>query len=259
MGKRLFWGILLLTNIAWAQTSTVSGRVTHQGQPVEFANIRVLRSSIGTNTNAAGEFTLKNLRLGKATLQVSSIGYVTRTIEVMVEEGNNTLEVVLEEDAKQLQEVVITGTMKEVTKMNSPVPVEVYSPTMFIKNPTPSIFESLNMVNGVQPQINCNVCNTGDIHINGLEGPYTMILIDGMPIVSSLATVYGLFGIPNSLVKRIEVVKGPGSTLYGSEAVAGVINIITQDPSTAPKLKLDAFGTSMGEYNADVSTAFRVK
>ncbi|MFM7487921.1 MAG: carboxypeptidase-like regulatory domain-containing protein, partial [Cytophagales bacterium] len=77
MGKRLFWGILLLTNIAWAQTSTVSGRVTHQGQPVEFANIRVLRSSIGTNTNAAGEFTLKNLRLGKATLQVSSIGYVT--------------------------------------------------------------------------------------------------------------------------------------------------------------------------------------
>jgi iron complex outermembrane receptor protein len=72
------------------------------------------------------------------------------------------------------------------------------------------------------------VCNTGDIHINGLEGPYTMVLIDGMPIVSSLSTVYGLAGIPNSLVKRIEVVKGPASTLYGSEAVGGVINIITK-------------------------------
>jgi outer membrane receptor for ferrienterochelin and colicins len=55
------------------------------------------------------------------------------------------------------------------------------------------------------PQLNCNVCNTGDIHINGLEGPYTLVLIDGMPIVSGLSTVYGLSGIPNSLLERIEI------------------------------------------------------
>lgn len=260
MCLRLIFAVLLFDSLTgWAQTASLSGSVTHQNQPVEFANIQVLQTSIGTTTNAEGRFTLANLPLGKVTLKVSSIGYVPRSIDVILVAGNNTISVALDEDAKQLEEVVITGTMKEVTKMNSSIPVEVYSPALFTKNPTPSIFESLNMVNGVQPQINCNVCNTGDIHINGLEGPYTMILIDGMPIVSSLATVYGLFGIPNSLVKRIEVVKGPGSTLYGSEAVAGVINIITQDPSTAPKLKLDVFGTSMGEYNTDVSTAFRVK
>lgn len=260
MCLRLIFAVLLFDSLTgWAQTASLSGSVTHQNQPVEFANIQVLQTSIGTTTNAEGQFTLANLPLGKVTLKVSSIGYVTHSIDVILVAGNNTIAVALDEDAKQLEEVVITGTMKEVTKMNSSIPVEVYSPALFTKNPTPSIFESLNMVNGVQPQINCNVCNTGDIHINGLEGPYTMILIDGMPIVSSLATVYGLFGIPNSLVKRIEVVKGPGSTLYGSEAVAGVINIITQDPSTAPKLKLDVFGTSMGEYNTDVSTAFRVK
>jgi outer membrane receptor for ferrienterochelin and colicins len=57
----------------------------------------------------------------------------------------------------------------------------------------------------------------GDIHINGLE-PYTLVLIDGMPIVSGLSTVYGLSGIPNSLLERIEIVKGP-LPLYGSEAV----------------------------------------
>ncbi len=260
MCLRLILGVLILGSItSWGQTASLTGSVTHQNQPVEFANIQVLQTSIGTTTNAEGRFTLVNLPLGKVTLKVSSIGYVTHSIEVILTAGNNTVAVALDEDAKQLEEVVITGTMKEVTKINSSIPVEVYSPTLFTKNPTPSIFESLNMVNGVQPQINCNVCNTGDIHINGLEGPYTMILIDGMPIVSSLATVYGLFGIPNSMVKRIEVVKGPGSTLYGSEAVAGVINIITQDPSTAPKLKLDVFGTSMGEYNTDVSSAFRVK
>jgi outer membrane receptor for ferrienterochelin and colicins len=77
-----------------------------------------------------------------------------------------------------------------------------FIPEIFPENPTPSIFEAIAMVNGVKPQLNCSVCNTGDIHINGLEGPYTMILIDGMPIVSSL-TVYGLSGIPNSLVTEL--------------------------------------------------------
>ena len=77
-------------------------------------------------------------------------------------------------------------------------------------------------VNGVRPQLNCNVCNTGDIHINGLEGPYTLVLIDGMPIVSGLSTVYGLSGIPNSLVERIEVVKGPASSLTTAVRLSGV-------------------------------------
>src|SRR5690606_25092833 len=84
----------------------------------------------------------------------------------------------LKGDLSALQEVmVISGTMKEVSKMNSAIPVEIYSPALFQKNPTPSIFESLGMINGVQPQLNCNVCNTGDIHINGMEGPYTMLQI----------------------------------------------------------------------------------
>jgi len=122
-----------------------------------------------------------------------------------------------------LNEVVISGTLKEVTKLESPVPVEVYTSKFFKANPTPSIFEALQNINGVRPQLNCNICNTGDIHINGLEGPYTMILIDGMPIVSGLSTVYGLSGIPQALIDRVEIVKGPASTLYGSEAVGGLI------------------------------------
>src|SRR5690606_28364296 len=104
---------------------------------------------------------------------------------------------------------------------------EVYNKAFLRCNPTPSLFESLQMINGVRPQLNCNVCSTGDIHMNGLEGAYTMILLDGMPIVSGLASVYGLTGIPGSLIERIEVVKGPASALYGSEAVGGIINVIT--------------------------------
>nr|MDQ3395411.1 TonB-dependent receptor [Bacteroidota bacterium] len=128
---------------------------------------------------------------------------------------------------------------------------QVYNYTFFRKNPTPSVFDALQNVNGVRPQLNCNVCNTGDIHINGLEGPYTMVLIDGMPVVSSLSTVYGLSGIPNSLIERIEIVKGPASSLYGSEAVGGLINIITKRPQNAPIFSADVFATSWLEYNAD--------
>jgi outer membrane receptor for ferrienterochelin and colicins len=146
--------------------------------------------------------------------------------------------------------------MKEMSKLDSPVPVEVYSSNFFIRNPTPSVFESMQNVNGVKPQINCNVCNTGDIHINGLEGPYTMVLIDGMPIVSGLSTVYGLTGIPQALIDRVEVVKGPASTLYGSEAVGGLINVITKDPVRSSKVAADVSGTSWGEVNTDVGIRF---
>ena len=151
-----------------------------------------------------------------------------------------------------LDEIVVSGNLRPVSKSSSSVPVDVYSKSFFRKNPTPSIFESLQNVNGVRPQLNCNVCNTGDIHINGLEGPYTFVLIDGMPIVSGLSTVYGLTGIPQALIQRVEVVKGPASTLYGSEAVGGIINIITKKPSNSPMLFVDSFSSSWGEVNTDI-------
>ena len=106
---------------------------------------------------------------------------------------------------KGIDEVVITGTLKPVHRLETPVPVEVYNSTFLKKNPTSNIFEALQNVNGVRPQLNCNICNTGDIHINGLEGPYTMVTIDGIPIVSALSTVYGLSGIPNSLIEKMNL------------------------------------------------------
>ncbi len=239
-----------------AQERRLSGTVRdgETREPLAYTSLLVPATGVGTTTDHEGRFSLP-LPAGSSAVVVSFIGYRTDTIAVRPEQSRYTI--YLMSDVSALQEVVVvSGTMKEVSKMNSPIPVEVYSPALFMKNPTPSIFESLGMVNGVQPQLNCNVCNTGDIHINGMEGPYTMILIDGMPIVSSLATVYGLAGIPNSLVKRIEIVKGPASTLYGSEAVGGLVNIITKDPLTARSLDVDLSATTLAEYNLDVATKF---
>ena len=158
----------------------------------------------------------------------------------------------------KLEEVVISGTLKPISKSESPVPVEVYGQTFFKANPNASIFEALDNINGVRPQLNCSVCNTGNILINGQEGAYTMILIDGLPIVSGLSTVYGLSGIPQALIERVEIVKGPASTLFGSEAMGGVINLITKLPENTSVFSADSFVSGWGEVNTDLGYQYRM-
>lgn len=242
----------LITYVS-AQNATLSGKIISEGKPLGFANVVLKGTQIGAVTDTSGKYQIKNLTAGNYQVEVSGVGFNKNSKQVTIKTNENlTLDFELLSISTQLSDVVITGTMKAVKRLESPVNVEVYTPTYFKKNPTPNIYDALQNVNGVRPQLNCQVCNTGDIHINGLEGPYTMVLIDGMPIVSSLSTVYGLSGIPNSMIERIEIVKGPASSLYGSEAVGGLINIITNKPSNAPLVSADIFGTSWGEYNADL-------
>ena len=258
--KQLITLILLLLAISVkAQQGLINGRVTADDKRLS-ATILLKKTKYKTSTDKEGYFELKNLPVGNYEAVVSAIGYVTYKQEVIVVADSTVyLDIELQEKSDDLNEVVVTGTMKPVRKLDSPVPVEVYTPAFFQKNPTPNLFEAVGLINGVRPQLNCNICNTGDIHINGLEGAYTLILIDGMPIISSLSTVYGLSGIPNSLVDHIEVVKGPASSLYGSEAMGGVINVITKNAVKAPLFSFDTFGTSWQEYSVDAAVKFSGK
>lgn len=251
---------LLVQLSVYAQTGSIRGTVTVKGKPLEFGTAALKGTQYGTTTNEQGVFELKNVKYGTYQLVISSIGYRNITKSVTVSEAKFFQELTFqtEELENSLNEVVVTGTMKEVSKLDSPVPVEIYTPVFFKRNPVPNLFESLQNINGIRPQLNCNVCNTGDIHINGLEGPYTMIMIDGMPIVSGLSTVYGLSGIPSALIERVEIVKGPASTLYGSEAVGGLINVITKKPSNAPLVSADVMGTSWSEFNTDLGVKYKV-
>lgn len=249
--KLIKFFVLLLFSSATTQTSfDIKGKVLSDGEPLPYANVYIKNTTKGTTTNDDGSFIIKNIEPGKYSVAASFTGYTLQKKTIIIKDKNVFITFNLNEN-EDLDEVIITGTLKAVSKLESPVPVEVYSPTFLKKNPTPNIFEALQNVNGVRPQLNCNVCNTGDIHINGLEGPYTLVLIDGMPIVSGLSTVYGLSGIPNSLIEQIEIVKGPASSLYGSEAVGGLINIITKLPENAPRFFADGFVTGWGEVNLD--------
>ena len=224
--------------------------------PLEGATITIEGTNIETITDQYGNFNLNIFKIKNTKIIISYFGYKPQ--KYIIVSHTKDIGIIQLHQENQLNEVVISGTLKPVSKLNSPVPVEVYTKDFFIANPSPSVFESIGIINGVRPQLNCNICNTGDIHINGQEGSYTMVLIDGLPIVSGLSTVYGLTGIPQSLIEQIEIVKGPASTLYGSEAIGGLINLITKVPENTSKFSFDTFGSGWGEVNTDLGYKYNL-
>lgn len=237
----------------------VNGKVVADSQPQAGALVSIGDRQTICSDN--GSFEFEDLRAGNYAITVRATGFAAyeKMITINRDLKNYVIDLTPLRVEANLGEVVVSGTLRPVKRLESPVPVEVYTSAFLKKNPTPSVFEALQTINGVRPQLNCSICNTGDVHINGLEGPYTLMLIDGMPIVSALGSVYGLSGIPNGIIERIEVVKGPASSLYGSEAVGGLINIITKNPANASNFSIDAFATDWKQLNTDISLKWTTK
>lgn len=259
MFRFLIFSVLFVFQLK-AQTlvTDLKGRVENaQGLPIPFVSVALLNTSLVTQSNEEGSFQFSNLPAATYTLALQALSYRSKQ-QIIKLPHPKEIRIRLQLIENDLNEVVVTGTMKEMSKDESPVNIDIITPKLFQKTATPNLFEATSLVNGVKPQINCNVCNTGDIHINGMEGPYTLILIDGMPIVSGLSTVYGLMGIPAGMIERLEIAKGPAAALYGSEAMGGTINLITKRPSLAPKLSLDYYSTTYRENNLDFSTKLKL-
>ncbi len=254
--KRALFSVLLLTSlVTWSQ---VKGRVSDGVQAIAGATVYFPSINKGGVTNLDGVFTFDALPKGNYPMVISFVGFLPqKTILTIQNKEINLGEIILSPDTS-LEEVIISGNLKPVNRLESTIPVEIYSPEFIQQNPSPSLFEGMQYINGIRPQINCSVCNTGDIHINGLEGPYTFVLIDGMPIVSSLASVYGLNGIPTGMIEKVEIIKGPSGTLYGSQAVGGLINVITKLPEYSPRFFSDVYGTSWQEFNADLGYSGKI-
>ncbi|MEM8602168.1 MAG: TonB-dependent receptor plug domain-containing protein, partial [Bacteroidota bacterium] len=253
--------LFLLTLLALTASQTVvvaqgviEGRVTDtDGEAIPFASVGVRGTTLGAAADLGGRFEIEGVPAGTHDLTASAVGFAAETQAVTVTDGGPvTADFALAVMVSQTEGVVVTGTMQETFVRDSPVKVDVVSPRYLEKIPTANVMEVLENVNGLYQQVDCAVCGTNNIRINGMDGSYTAVLIDGMPIMSSLATVYGLNGISPSLIQQVEVIKGPMSTLYGSEAMGGVINIITKTPQTAPRLSVNTFGTSDAEFAADV-------
>jgi len=209
------------------------GDVQANGQHIPFANIVLKGTTIGTVADGTGHFQLLNLPVGTYTAVASAIGYTSQE-KTFSAERNKTQELkfVLTEDVLGLDEVVITGDRNAQVRTEAPVIVSTISPELFATTQSVTISEGLNFCPGLRTENNCANCGFTQVRMNGMEGPYSQILINSRPIFSGLAGVYGLEMIPSSMVEKIEVVRGGGSALYGGNAIAGTINLILKDPLT---------------------------
>lgn len=234
----------------------VRGAVGSDEGPLAGSLVSVRGTNLRVLTSEDGTYRFTGLAPGTYTLTAAHLGYATAEASVEVRRGaSSRLDFTLEVSAVAMDPIVVTGTMRETTVSESPVKVEVVSARFLQRIATSNLTESVNSINGLYNQVDCGVCYTNNIRVNGLEGPNTAVLIDGMPIMGALATVYGLNGINPAMIERLEVIKGPASTLYGSEALAGVVNVITRDPRFAPRFLADARVTGHGQMNLDLAGA----
>ena len=225
--------VTLLASTPVHEGYTISGHVIEKDseEDIPFATILIVGTDKGAVSNEVGQFKLTNLNGGEYTLRVSAVGY--RTMEKTITVGSEYMVVVhfpLEEEAYVVDEVVVSASRTEVSRREAPVVVNILSPKLFEAVNSTDLAKSLNFQSGLRVENNCQNCGFPQVRINGLDGPYSQILINSRPIISALGGVYGLEQIPTNMIDRVEVVRGGGSALFGANAVGGTINIITKDP-----------------------------
>lgn len=180
----------------------------------------------------SGHFMLTNLPTGKHIVVFSMVGYETVEREVnIVAKQSVELKIELRESSQMLEQVVVSANKYETKQREAASIVNVISPLHFESTASNTMSDVLDFQTGLRVEQSCSNCGSPQLRINGLEGQYSQILMDNRPIFSSLASVYGLEQIPTGMVDRVEVVRGGGSALFGANAIGGVVNIITKEPS----------------------------
>lgn len=229
--------LCFLSTSSFAQKKTDSNIIGHiinknTREHIPFHSVAIKGTTLGVASDASGHYFIKNLPDGQLTIVASGVGY--KTVERVIEsKSGNTLEVnfEIEEDVLQLNSVVVSANRNEVNRKESASIVNLISPKLFESTNSVCLAQGLNFQPGLRVENNCQNCGFSQVRINGLDGSYSQILIDSRPVFSSLAGIYGLEQIPANMIERVEVIRGGGSALYGSSAIAGIVNIITKEPT----------------------------
>lgn len=231
--KFIFFLLIVFSIHAYSQTdANIVGHVVSNGEHLPFATISIQGTTIGTATDNSGHYQLNNLPEGDFLLKASAVGFKTKEVAVKLEK-EKTVEVKfeLEEDVISLDQVVVSANKNETSRKEAGVIVNSINSKTFETTNSVNVAESMNFQPGVRLETNCQNCGFQQVRINGLDGPYSQILIDSRPVFSALSGVYGIEQLPVSMIDRVEVVRGGGSALFGSNAIGGTINIITKEPN----------------------------
>jgi len=235
-------------------TGTVVDKST--GETLPGAIVKIDGTHRGEVTDADGRFSLDINHPGQYRITASMTGYNPLTMAVDVhDDTDNNVTIRLDETAQALDEIVVSANRNAVRRREAPVVVNVLSPNVFDRVNSVDLAQTLNYQSGLRVENNCQNCGFPQVRINGLEGPYSQILINSRPVVSSLSGVYALEQMPVNMIERIEVVRGGGSALFGANAVAGTINVITKDPQTNHFEAATTISNMNGKAWEEVATA----
>lgn len=223
--------ILLLNTLCLQAHTQISGRITDAktNTPLPGVNVVILGARLGAVTDKDGVFTISSVPNAPYTLRISFVGYQTQELQIGATQ-TFPIQIGLKEQAFKGDEVVVTATRSEKFKRDVPVVVNVVDDEIFEATQSVNLAEGLIYQPALRVETNCQNCSFSQVRLNGMEGGYSQILIDGRPIFSALDGVYGLDQMPTAMIERVEVVRGGGSALFGGNAIAGTINIITKEP-----------------------------
>ena len=250
------WMFIITGFISQAQT-TIKGKIIDATtkEPVYGASVRCTDTdcNCGCITNAAGEFVI-NCKTDCKNVSISFIGYTTQSLAIT----NIGETVALVPSSSLMNEVVVSASRGETVKRSqAPIAISQINTKTIQETKATTVDQLLNKVSGV------NMVNLGnEQHQMSIRQPMTtkslfLYLEDGIPVrTTGLYNHNALLEMNMAAVKNIEVIKGPSSSLYGSEAIGGVVNFITIAPTSVPVLKLSAQGNNVGYKRADLQSSF---
>jgi len=232
--KKIFLLLILFgfSQLANAQQATLHGTAMADGQALEAATVQITELDIGAYTDADGTFHMHNIPFGTYALVVTYVGYEAIEQSVTLDAANSNVSLAFDFSDRSLvlDELVVTGTKTFKRQTDSPVVVNVLSSKALENVQACNLTDGLKFQPGLRVEIDCQTCNYSQLRMNGLAGGYSQILINGRPIFSPLTGLYGMEQLPVNMIERIEVVRGGGSSLYGSSAIGGTVNVITKVP-----------------------------
>ena len=245
--------MLMALSIQGLSQSNISGTIRFKDLPIENAIVGIEGSTLSVLSDKEGRFIMESVPLGKQTLVVSAIGFKTfrMPLHLLPDQNDISLTIELLKMELNLEEFVVTGTRTERPKEALAMTVDVLDNQLFQQTQSSYLAEGLCFQSGLRVETDCQTCNFTQLRMNGLGGGYTQLLINSRPIFSALNGLYGLEQIPASMIDQVEIVRGGGSALYGSNAVAGIVNVITRKPDQNGfelSSRFRAIGKQSGEF-----------
>jgi iron complex outermembrane receptor protein len=220
--------VILYSTFSFTQTFSISGKITDSlNNPLPNVNIIILETSAGTSSNLDGDYIIGNLAQGIYNLEFSIISYKSKRVNVVIENKSIIANVILIESPVETEQVIITAGKYEQRISELPVSVEVLGAELLAQKNFTNLEDALRYVPGIN-MTDDQISIRGSSGYSRGAGSRVLLAIDGLPFYTGDTgeTIWEV--IPITMLDRVEIIKGAASSLYGSTAIGGVVNLITR-------------------------------